>query len=362
MNELTQRPPEVTIGENCNIDPTVRIGTQSYTLERDEEGALVRGRQHGDVVIGDNVEISPFSIVRRATMPGMATEIGDGTKISAFVNIAHNVKIGKHVFIGPTVAIDGGVEVGDFCYIAPHVQINSHVKIGEGAFIGAGAVVRKDVPPGEMVVGVPARPIWHRGNYIADDFKCGKNFRIGKQCVIEPDVVVGDNVKLGHFVTLKSGTRFGNDVKFSDYCKTTGLCYLGNNVDVRTGACISRSVIIEDCVFVGPGIMTNHTKHVAHMRPKVEKRQLITRIGYGAIVGSRASLTAGVNIGDNVILGANCGVYKDILEPGIYVGDPAKKMKDLPEEYYVEKSKGYIEYSFSTELLEKYLPDYKGDA
>lgn len=134
-------------------------------------------------------------------------------------------------------------------------------------------------------------------NYIHDSFKHGANFKCGYNVIIEEDVVVGDDVKLGHNVVLKSGTRLMNSVRFADYVKTTGICIVGNEVDARTGACISRSLIINDKAFIGPGVMTNHTKNVTHGRNLKEVR-LITRIGYGAQLGSQSSFTAGLTIGE----------------------------------------------------------------
>ena len=157
MNIKQDVPPGITIGENCNIHPTVELGEPSYSMERDEDGAWVRGKQFGDIVIEDNVEISPFSIIRRGTMPGVATIIREGTKISAFVNIGHNSDVGRHTFIGPHVNLDGGVIIEDFCYIAPHVQINWHLRVGTWSIVGAGTVVTKDIPSYSVAYGVPAK-------------------------------------------------------------------------------------------------------------------------------------------------------------------------------------------------------------
>jgi len=194
---------------------------------------------------------------------------------------------------------------------------------------------------------------------IHGSFIHGDNFKCGENVIIEEDVVVGDDVKLGHNVTLKSGTRILNDVTLADYVKTTGICIIGNGVGARTGACISKSVIINDNAFIGPEVMTNHTKNVMHKR-NLKEVQLITRIGYGAVIGSDSSLVAGLTIGDNVVIAAGSNVYKDILEPGIYGGNPIRKIKDVDPDYILKKPEGYRDYEFDIELLRKYLPKWTG--
>lgn len=193
---------------------------------------------------------------------------------------------------------------------------------------------------------------------IEDDVIVGDNVSIGHHSVIDKDVIIGSNVKIGNFCYLKSGTRFADNIDFADYCKTTGICYVGNNVNIRTGSCISKSVIVEDKVFIGAGIMSSHTKNIYHQRPEMPKRQLITRIGYGAIIGSHTNLSAGVRIGDNVVIGYGSLVIKDVLEPGIYLGSPLNKRLPLPKEMVIPKPKNYVEHEFPEEMLKKYLPYY----
>ena len=198
-------------------------------------------------------------------------------------------------------------------------------------------------------------------SHIHNSFVHGANFRCGENVIIEEDVVVGDDVKLGHNVTLKSGTRIMNDVDLADYVKTTGICIIGNGVGARTGACISRSVMINDNAFIGPGIMTNHTKNVMHKR-NLREVQLITRIGYGAVIGSLSSLVAGLTIGDNVVIAAATSVYKDIFEVGIYGGNPVRKIRDVDPAYILQRPANHQDYEFDRDLLRKYLPKWVGFA
>jgi UDP-2-acetamido-3-amino-2,3-dideoxy-glucuronate N-acetyltransferase len=148
-----------------------------------------------DVVLGKNVGI--FSFVNL-----YGCSIGDETKVGAFVEIQKGAVIGKrckiqsHTFICEAVTIedecfighgvtfindrypaavlpDGApIKTGDWecvptrvckrAAIGSNVAILCGVTIGAGATVGAGAVVTKDVPPGAVVAGVPARVIPRR--------------------------------------------------------------------------------------------------------------------------------------------------------------------------------------------------------
>ncbi len=120
-------------------------------------------------------------------------EIGDNTKIDAFVYIEGGVKIGNNVKIRPFTFICEGVTIEDDVFIGPNVTFTNDknprvrgewellrttvkkgasigagavilpgITIGEYALVGAGAVVTKDVPPRAVVVGNPARVIRYR--------------------------------------------------------------------------------------------------------------------------------------------------------------------------------------------------------
>ena len=104
-------------------------------------------------------------------------EFGRAVVVRPFAIVDPKVHIGNHVTVGPGVIIGHHTRVGDYCHISNGAIISggctleSDVFIGSGAIlrdgvtvgkdsiIGMGSVVIKDVPPGSVIVGNPAREV-----------------------------------------------------------------------------------------------------------------------------------------------------------------------------------------------------------
>jgi UDP-3-O-[3-hydroxymyristoyl] glucosamine N-acyltransferase len=166
----------VRVGAHCVLHPhvTVYAGAQignrvilhsgavigsdgfGYVLA---EGRHVKFPQLGKIVIEDDVEIGSNTTLDRGSLG--STVIGQGTKIDNLVQIAHNVKIGRHCIIVSQTGISGSTEVGDYVVMAGQVGVGDHARIEDRVVIGgqAGVLPGKIVRSGSVVWGTPCRPM-----------------------------------------------------------------------------------------------------------------------------------------------------------------------------------------------------------
>ena len=145
------------LGNNCIIQPGVTLGADGFAFERFESGELIRFPHIRDVRIGNNVEICANTNVARGSLSD--TIIGNGSKVDAMVQVAHNVVIGENCEITTGTIIGGSTKVGDMTWTGLNSTLKDNIKIGKSVLIAAGAVVIRDVEDQDIVAGVPAKSI-----------------------------------------------------------------------------------------------------------------------------------------------------------------------------------------------------------
>jgi len=142
-----------TIGSNVVIQANSTIGSTGFGYYF-IDGAHRLIPHNGVVVIEDFVEIGANCCVDRAKFG--ETRIKAGTKMDNFVQIAHNVVIGRCCLIVAQVAIGGSAKIGDGVVLAGQVGVADHAEVGDGVMVGAQSVVLHNVAAGKQVFGTPA--------------------------------------------------------------------------------------------------------------------------------------------------------------------------------------------------------------
>jgi bifunctional UDP-N-acetylglucosamine pyrophosphorylase/glucosamine-1-phosphate N-acetyltransferase len=183
--------PGVTLAGTTVIGRDARIGTGSQVVDsRIGERAVVWASVIEASVIEREATVGPFSHVRGGSTiePGVQlgnyaevknSRVGAGSK-SHHVSYLGDADIGAGVNIGAgtiTANYDGQrkhrTTIGDAAFIGSDTILRAPVEVGAGAYTGAGSVVTRDVPPGMLAVGVPARIRERTGRELAPNPAAG---------------------------------------------------------------------------------------------------------------------------------------------------------------------------------------------
>lgn len=140
------------------------------------------------------------------------------------------------------------------------------------------------------------------------------------------DVDFGEGVKIVHPVNIY-GCKIGDNVFIGPFVEIQKDVSIGHRTKVQSHTFICELVSIGDDCFVGHGVMFINDLF-SEGGPAQGNKDLwkSTQIGNKVSIGSNATILP-VTICDNVVIGAGAVVTKSIHQPGVYAGNPAKKLK-----------------------------------
>jgi acetyltransferase-like isoleucine patch superfamily enzyme len=211
-------------------------------------------------------------------------------------------------------------EVAETAVVYPGTVIGAGCKILDFAVVGKQPTLsprstakREPLPPLEL----GADTIVSTGAVVFAGTRIGERVIVGDQACVRERCEVGDEVVIGRGSLVENDTTIGALTK------------------IQAHAYITAYSTLEDNVFIAPCVATTND----NLMGRTELRHELVRgptIRRGARVGGAAVLLPGIEVGEEAFVGAGAVVIRDVPARTVVVGNPARQLREVPEEELLE--------------------------
>ena len=211
-------------------------------------------------------------------------------------------EIAETAIVFPGTVIGEGCKILDYAVVGKQPTLSPRstarreelqpLQLGAGTVVSTGAVVFAGTTVGERVI-------------------------VGDQACVRERCTIGDDVVIGRGSLVENDTAVGALTK------------------IQAHAYITAYSLLEDSVFIAPCVITTNDNFMG----RTEERHDLVKgptIRRGARVGGGAVLLPGVEIGEEAFIGAGAVVIRDVPARALMVGNPARQLREVPEEELLE--------------------------
>ena len=142
--------------------------------------------------------------------------------------------------------------------------------------------------------------------------------------------VIGDGTTVWAGVQVREGARIGTECILGKGTYVDFDVTIGNRCKLENYVCVFHPAVLEDGVFLGPGVLVTNDRVPRAINPDGSRKgagdwvPLPVRVREGAAVGAASVLLPGVTIGAWALVGAGSVVTADVPAHGLVVGNPAR--------------------------------------
>lgn len=138
---------------------------------------------------------------------------------------------------------------------------------------------------------------------------------------------IGENTLVWQYTVILKDAAIGNNCNINCQVFIENDVIIGNNVTVKPGVQLWDGIRIEDNVFIGPNVTFTNDRYPRSKQYPEEFQQTIVK--KGASIGANATILGGITIGEHALIGAGSVVTKNVPANELWVGNPAKKLKNI---------------------------------
>jgi len=206
--------------------------------------------------------------------------------------------------IHPTATVYEGTVLGD------GVRVLEYAVVGKPPSLGAHSTAKREpLPP----TTIGDNTVVSTGAIVFAGSSVGANCVVGDQSCIRERVTMADDCILGRGSLIENDTTVGAGTR------------------IQAGAYVTAYSTLEEDVFIAPCVVTTNDNFMG----RTERRKELMRgptIRRGARIGGGAILCPGIEIGEEVFVGAGAVVTKDVPPRVVVVGSPARVLRPVADD------------------------------
>jgi acetyltransferase-like isoleucine patch superfamily enzyme len=240
-------------------------------------------------------------------------------------HVCADASLAADVTLGPGAVVHPGVTIGPGCAVGAGAVLHPGTVLGAGCLVEDGAVLgkRPRLRPGSSARGDTGDLVVAHDVTICTGAVVYAGARIGAGSIVGDQAHVRERSVIGAGTVIGRGTTVDFDT------------HVGDRVSIQTLVYLTARSVVEDDVFIGPGVTTTNDdtmgRHPAGSGLAGAILRRACRIGGGAV------LTPGVEIGVEAFVAAGAVVTRDVATRAVVMGVPARVVRRVGDDDLLER-------------------------